>query len=64
MNLLMAIAAIAALCGPRVQPGSVADSAATIGQKAKDCQVQMLKCAKAKLSPIEEALATCIQEIK
>ena len=60
MNFLIAIAAIAALCGPRVQN----ESGDNLRTKAKDCQVQMVKCVKAKAMPLEDSLAVCMQEIK
>lgn len=59
-SLLIAITAIAALCGPRVQPTASAGNRAD----AKQCQVEMLKCIKAKSTPVDESLASCIQEIK
>ena len=56
-SLLIAITTIAALCGPRLQSG-------TIRAEIKQCQVEMLKCVKAKSSPIDESLAICLQEVK
>lgn len=63
MNMLMAIAAIAAMCGPRVN--SPDTNEASISRRlAKDCQVQIIKCVKAKATPLEDSLITCMQEIK
>jgi hypothetical protein len=64
MNLLIAIAAIAALCGPRNQTPSSMSTSVEVSKKAKDCQVQMIKCVKAKsTAPVDESLVTCMQEI-
>lgn len=63
MNLLIAIAAIAALCGPRVQSNATGTVAAQRAE-AKECQVQLIKCVKAKTTPLDESLVTCMQEVK
>ena len=59
-SLLLAIAAIAGLCGPRVQN----ESGEVLRTKAKECQVQMIKCVKAKAAPVDESLVACMQEVK
>jgi len=60
--MLMAMAVIAALCGPRVQNG---DSIGGFRKDAKQCQVEMTKCVKSKsMRSVEDALAQCIEEVK
>lgn len=58
--LLFAIAAIAALCGPRVQHGGSDQER----QQVKQCQVEMLKCVQSKQGNVENNLAQCIGETK
>jgi hypothetical protein len=60
MSFAMIIAAIAAMCGPRVQLNAPASFRAEV----KECQVQLVKCVKAKSAPVEEAMVVCMQEVK
>lgn len=59
-SLLLALQAIAILCGPRVQLGSTDQQR----QVVKQCQVEMLKCVQSKQGSIENALAQCVGETK
>ncbi len=63
-ELLLAIAAIAALCGPRVQMGSGMGSSTTVRTEVKQCQVEMLKCVQSKQGNMSTALAQCVGETK
>lgn len=60
MSFAMIIAAIAAMCGPRLQVNAPAGFRAEV----KDCQVQMIKCVKAKSTPVEDSMVACMQEVK
>jgi hypothetical protein len=62
MSFAMIIAAIAAMCGPRVQVNAPAGLRAEV----KECQVQLVKCVKekSKSSSVEDSMVSCMQEVK
>jgi hypothetical protein len=62
-SLLMALIAIAGICGPRVQSGGAVSPQETAKQ-AKICQIELLKCAQSKGGSIDTGLAQCISEGK
>jgi len=59
--LVMVLIAIAGMCGPRNQSPMQGPE---VAQKAKQCQIDLLKCVNSKSSSPDSALQACILEGK